>query len=862
MAASKLLGIINREGLKIIVILILYVTSTSCMASAKNTDLYTNQFSEYSIAERLKRLKSLIDSQANDYEQILSLYETLKDETYEAGWLVGSITWASAAELNYETRLKALKNSLHLYLRDRSGSDVFSLDKTAVGVAIYGFKYSLAFGDINSARHFFEIFKTEVLEGVLKEDPVVGEINKIFADLYEAQLQLETGNWNEASEKAKYNLEKLFSGPVIDAELGVRYEIFDNASAILRRDKQNYPYLLGQSEKFIKVSEIMGEEGEELKEIRIWAEQYALLLNDVGKADKFNQLSDKRLNSTTVEEWQNLFVRMAIENRFDLIDQGVDLWKFYFTKGNVNPRFESLAFIDTLISQAESSREYRYATKWREMVYELYVPSLVSRLRHGYMLTAKEKSDVAGFAFKFIKDQRVNRNKKFKLFQLIQNLSISRVTDMGKLSRDERKTLFIFQPYPKNSNFLVDAINGDINLVSEKEVQERLGDDQAVFAYLLSEEGLVIWSLTNRKANFSIVKIKASELISLKEKILSSIAATQFNDLASKTFFDIILKKQLMELPGEIEHLIFSLPPELSKMPMSLLVTERTTQLEEKEVYYKNQLERGFKIRSIPQNLGSPSWLIERYAISLIPSLRVKAAIRKSSGPKKFFGIGAPEFGSNQKQDQASLMGSSRGFGVFRVDQLHKNLVNLPNAIEELKFIASNFRESLLLTGKNANETNLKKLNLNKYDVISFATHGIRFDELINSREPSLVLTKDAHSDGLLTQSEIMDLDLSNTELTMLSACNTASSSGLENEGFTGLAAAFMSAGSKSVLVAHWSVVDKAAKEITTNIFKNKNELSYAKRLQSAMKILISSHEVEKRAPRYWAPFTLIANQY
>jgi len=75
MAASKLLGIINREGLKIIVILILYVTSTSCMASAKNTDLYTNQFSEYSIAERLKRLKSLIDSQANDYEQILSLYE-------------------------------------------------------------------------------------------------------------------------------------------------------------------------------------------------------------------------------------------------------------------------------------------------------------------------------------------------------------------------------------------------------------------------------------------------------------------------------------------------------------------------------------------------------------------------------------------------------------------------------------------------------------------------------------------------------------------------------------------------------------------------------------------------------------------
>ena len=80
-----------------------------------------------------------------------------------------------------------------------------------------------------------------------------------------------------------------------------------------------------------------------------------------------------------------------------------------------------------------------------------------------------------------------------------------------------------------------------------------------------------------------------------------------------------------------------------------------------------------------------------------------------------------------------------------------------------------------------ATETNVKSINLDNTQIISFATHGLVSGEINGLIEPALVLTPPktvtAIDDGLLKSSEIALLNL-NSDLVVLSACNTASSDG------------------------------------------------------------------------------------
>jgi len=141
-------------------------------------------------------------------------------------------------------------------------------------------------------------------------------------------------------------------------------------------------------------------------------------------------------------------------------------------------------------------------------------------------------------------------------------------------------------------------------------------------------------------------------------------------------------------------------------------------------------------------------------------------------------------------------------------------------------------------------------------------------EEIDNLYEPALVLTpidiSKSDSDGLLTASEVAKLDL-NAEMVVLSACNTASSSGKGNrEGLSGLANSFFIAGAKSLLVSHWSVISEAATEITPRLFsKFDKSRSFAHKYRNAVLDIINlpnkyKQDIYKRHPSYWAPFSVI----
>jgi len=116
--------------------------------------------------------------------------------------------------------------------------------------------------------------------------------------------------------------------------------------------------------------------------------------------------------------------------------------------------------------------------------------------------------------------------------------------------------------------------------------------------------------------------------------------------------------------------------------------------------------------------------------------------------------------------------------------------------------------------------------------------------------------------DGLLTASEVAQLDL-NADWVILSACNTASSDGTPGaEGLSGLAKAFFYAGARALLVSHWPVASDAAVKLTTGLFKEAAahpEIGRAEALRRSMLALMDDGDNPYFAhPMFWAPFVVV----
>jgi CHAT domain-containing protein len=109
--------------------------------------------------------------------------------------------------------------------------------------------------------------------------------------------------------------------------------------------------------------------------------------------------------------------------------------------------------------------------------------------------------------------------------------------------------------------------------------------------------------------------------------------------------------------------------------------------------------------------------------------------------------------------------------------------------------------------------------------------------------------------DGILTAYEISNLNLSNTDLVVLSACETGLGDVDYSEGVYGLQRAFRLAGAKSMIVSLWKVSDKDALEFMIEFYRqwalSKNKKEAFDKAQGKMRKKYD--EVKK-----WAGFILI----
>jgi CHAT domain-containing protein len=110
--------------------------------------------------------------------------------------------------------------------------------------------------------------------------------------------------------------------------------------------------------------------------------------------------------------------------------------------------------------------------------------------------------------------------------------------------------------------------------------------------------------------------------------------------------------------------------------------------------------------------------------------------------------------------------------------------------------------------------------------------------------------------DGVLTAYEVSALSLPNTELVVLSACNTGLGTEMGHEGVFGLQRAFKVAGARYLLISLWAVPDAATEELMT--------LFYTRWLTQKMDIPTAFHyaqlDMKKKYkdPEMWAGFVLV----
>lgn len=197
---------------------------------------------------------------------------------------------------------------------------------------------------------------------------------------------------------------------------------------------------------------------------------------------------------------------------------------------------------------------------------------------------------------------------------------------------------------------------------------------------------------------------------------------------------------------------------------------------------------------------------------------------------------------------------NAKGFSA-RDYRIRTSVDDLPGAKREVEYLSETFAGKFLY-GKNSNEANFKLYSKNNpYSVIHLAMHGI-----VDSKQPeysSLVFTHSGNEkeDDLLHAYELNLLEM-NTDLVVLSACETGFGKYERGEGVVSLGRGFMYSGAPSLVMTLWPINDKATSILISAFY---NELAMGHGKDEAMrnaKMTYLKHAKNVTAhPFFWASF-------
>ena len=307
--------------------------------------------------------------------------------------------------------------------------------------------------------------------------------------------------------------------------------------------------------------------------------------------------------------------------------------------------------------------------------------------------------------------------------------------------------------------------------------------------------------------------------------------------------------------------------------------------------------------------LTDSTYLLDKYQINIVSSTRILAQIKKQSqvilNNYNTVLYGGIEYNidsadmvslANQYQKPAHELLTSRSFNLpdstpgVSWPFLSGTLTEVRNIDEIFKSKQIN---STVYTGENATEESFKYLASQgkSPEIIHIATHGFFFPEKkITTSEMENVIFRGSISnepvftysenplfrsgillagasrvwenlppiagveDGTLTAYEVSNINLSNTKLIVLSACETGLGDIKGSEGVFGLQRAFKMAGVQYIIMSLWQVPDYQTSELMKLFYTNYlNGMPIKDAFNEAQQFMRKKYD-----PFYWAAFVLI----
>lgn len=394
----------------------------------------------------------------------------------------------------------------------------------------------------------------------------------------------------------------------------------------------------------------------------------------------------------------------------------------------------------------------------------------------------------------------------------------------------------IAEKYPETKNYLYrDSYS------NAKEIAGNLNKKENLVSIYMNEERPVVFLLNKKGFKFFQPEITAKEIRELVKKISPYYSSEKdsdntffnqdlfsFNSEAAHHLYTLVLKDALNEIP-ENEKIIIVPPVELISFPFELLVVN-------------------YESGESPYKYSGKDFLINHYSISYSPSaqLFINQKNNELKNDDKITILGDPAFNTSNKlfAERRSLL--EENAGVPRSFAL----LPLKYSGEEVSEISDIINADQIFTNRNATETNFK-LNAEYSRVIHLSTHSFLYD-----KQPVIFFSNifDAENDGFLEAGEIVNLKL-NSDLVVLSSCNSGLGKVDNAEGVLGMTKAFFEAGSKSVIVSLWEVNDRYTSKFMT-LFYQKLQDGYDKSdaLRLAKLEFIKTYSPN---PYYWGAFVL-----
>jgi len=276
------------------------------------------------------------------------------------------------------------------------------------------------------------------------------------------------------------------------------------------------------------------------------------------------------------------------------------------------------------------------------------------------------------------------------------------------------------------------------------------------------------------------------------------------------------------------------------------------------------------------KNPKTQQFLIDEYDIHTLTNLKeiLETQAQALSTEKTAVLIGRPKYQLSKSQHEQVLasLGSWRGKESEQTEvksAVETQWVELIGTENEVRFIDSLLRQhqwkSVAFLGEQAVEERVKQVQ--SPTILHLATHGY-FHQSQDKNTASGMLNSgiilagvnmqekgENREDGVLTALEASNLRLDQTELVVLSACQTGLGEIATGEGVYGLQRGFKVAGAKSLIMSLWRVDDTVTQELMKTFYE---QWLSGKNKREAFKIAQLQIKNKYKYPYFWGAFVMV----